>query len=189
VTSGAPGPVYDDKVVICHTGSSARKLRGGGVDLLGGRARTRYLHPLTYAELGKDYDLQRAADRGLLPSIYFSDDPRADLEAYAGLYLQQEIGRAAASRERRRLAHVRHRAQRRIENVAPAAIVVAQRAVEERVSQRCADQSAEVTSGRHAGAKTRHAEAERGRARGIVGAPEDLATDETEEQPEPPRCW
>jgi len=73
------------------TGSSARKLRRGGVNLLGGRARTKYLHPLTYQELGDRFDFQRALNRGLLPSIYFSDDPKADLEAYAGLYLQQEI--------------------------------------------------------------------------------------------------
>jgi len=73
------------------TGSSARKLRRGGVNLLGGRARTKYFHPLTYQELGDRFDLHRAINRGLLPSIYFSDDPKADLEAYAGLYLQQEI--------------------------------------------------------------------------------------------------
>jgi predicted AAA+ superfamily ATPase len=73
------------------TGSSARKLRRGGVNLLGGRARTKYLHPLTYRELGVRFDLIRAIDRGLLPSIYFSDDPHADLQAYAGSYLQQEI--------------------------------------------------------------------------------------------------
>ena len=73
------------------TGSSARKLRRGGVNLLGGRARTKYLRPLTYHELRGSFDLARALSRGLLPSIYFSDDPRADLEAYAGSYLQQEI--------------------------------------------------------------------------------------------------
>ncbi len=73
------------------TGSSARKLRRGGVNLLGGRARTKYLHPLTYWELGTHFNLNRAIDRGLLPSIYFSDDPRADLQAYTGSYLQQEI--------------------------------------------------------------------------------------------------
>ena len=73
------------------TGSSARKLRRGGVNLLGGRARTKHLHPLTYRELGSRFDLARAVERGLLPSIYFSDDPRADLRAYAGSYLQQEI--------------------------------------------------------------------------------------------------
>ena len=73
------------------TGSNARKLRRGGVNLLGGRARTKYLHPLTYRELGDRCDLGRATERGLLPSIYFSDDPRADLQSYAGAYLQQEI--------------------------------------------------------------------------------------------------
>jgi predicted AAA+ superfamily ATPase len=73
------------------TGSSARKLRRGGVNLLGGRARTKYMHPLVYKELGNLFDLHLAVDRGLLPSIYFSDDPDADLKAYIGLYLQQEI--------------------------------------------------------------------------------------------------
>ena len=73
------------------TGSSARKLRRGGINLLGGRARTRSLHPLTYKELSNRFDLTQALERGLLPSIYFSDDSRADLEAYTGLYLQQEI--------------------------------------------------------------------------------------------------
>lgn len=80
------------------TGSSARKLRRGGVNLLGGRARTRHLHPLTRRELGPRFDLERAIARGLLPSIYFSDDPGADLEAYAGSYLQQEIVAEGATR-------------------------------------------------------------------------------------------
>lgn len=80
------------------TGSSARKLRRGGVNLLGGRARTKNLHPFTYKELGDKFDLARAMERGLLPSIYFSDDPRADLQAYAGSYLQQEIIAEGATR-------------------------------------------------------------------------------------------
>ena len=80
------------------TGSSARKLRRGGVNLLGGRARTKYLHPFTYKELGDKFDLARAMERGLLPSIYFSDDPRADLQAYAGSYLQEEIVAEGATR-------------------------------------------------------------------------------------------
>lgn len=80
------------------TGSSARKLRRGGVNLLGGRARTRYLHPLSYKELGVRFELSKAANRGLLPSIYFSDDPRADLHAYTGLYLQQEIAAEGLAR-------------------------------------------------------------------------------------------
>jgi len=80
------------------TGSSARKLRRGGINLLGGRARTKYLHPLTYKELGERFDLTKATERGLLPSIYFSDDPRADLQSYAGSYLQQEIVAEGATR-------------------------------------------------------------------------------------------
>ena len=79
------------KIRFLLTGSSARKLRRGGVNLLGGRARTKYLHPFTYQELGETFDLTRVVKRGLLPSIYFSDDPKADLEAYAGSYLQEEI--------------------------------------------------------------------------------------------------
>ncbi len=73
------------------TGSSARKLRRGGVNLLGGRARTKYMHPLTYRELGSQFDLLKAIERGLLPSIYLSGDPHADLQAYTGSYLQQEV--------------------------------------------------------------------------------------------------
>lgn len=80
------------------TGSSARKLRRGGVNLLGGRARVTHLHPLTSCELGDRFDLRRVMERGLLPSIYFSDDPWADLQAYAGLYLQQEIMAEGATR-------------------------------------------------------------------------------------------
>jgi len=86
------------RVRFLLTGSSARKLRRGGVNLLGGRARTRHLHPLSWRELGPRFDLARATERGLLPSIYFSDDPRRDLAAYAGDYLQQEIVAEGAAR-------------------------------------------------------------------------------------------
>ena len=80
------------------TGSSARSLRRGGVNLLGGRARTKYLHPLTRSELGSHFDLARAIERGTIPSIYFSDDPAADLDAYAGTYLSQEVVAEGATR-------------------------------------------------------------------------------------------
>jgi predicted AAA+ superfamily ATPase len=80
------------------TGSSARKLRRGGVNLLGGRALSRTLHPLTYRELGDDFDLTRALDRGLLPAVYFSDEPREDLDAYVGNYLREEIAAEALTR-------------------------------------------------------------------------------------------
>ena len=86
------------KVHFLLTGSSARKLRRGGINLLGGRARVNYLHPLTSNELGDQFNLRTAMTRGLLPSIYFSDDPKADLESYCGLYLQQEIMAEGATR-------------------------------------------------------------------------------------------
>jgi predicted AAA+ superfamily ATPase len=79
------------RIRFLMTGSSARKIRRGGINLLGGRARIKNLHPLTCRELGKRFDLTRALERGLLPSIYFSDNPSADLESYTGLYLQQEV--------------------------------------------------------------------------------------------------
>jgi predicted AAA+ superfamily ATPase len=80
------------------TGSSARKLRRGGVNLLGGRAPSRTLHPFTYLELGKDFNLERALDRGLLPGIYSSENPREDLGAYVGNYLKEEIAAEALTR-------------------------------------------------------------------------------------------
>ena len=73
------------------TGSSARKLRRSGVNLLGGRARSRYLHPFSWKELGSHFDLLKALNHGLLPSVYLSDDPGEDLRAYVGAYLKEEI--------------------------------------------------------------------------------------------------
>ena len=80
------------------TGSSARKLRRGGVNLLGGRAPSRTLHPFIYRELGASFDLTRALDRGLVPGIYFSASPREDLRAYVGTYLKEEIAAEALTR-------------------------------------------------------------------------------------------
>jgi len=73
------------------TGSSARKMRKSGVNLLGGRARSRHLHPLSWKELGSEFELMKALESGLLPSIYFSDSPQEDLRAYVGTYLKEEI--------------------------------------------------------------------------------------------------
>jgi len=80
------------------TGSSARKLRFGGVNLLGGRAREAYLHPFVTAELGKLFDLNRALNAGLIPSIYFSNEPKKDLASYVGAYLKTEIAAEALTR-------------------------------------------------------------------------------------------
>jgi uncharacterized protein len=73
------------------TGSSARKLRRGGVNLLAGRALTRHLHPLTAAELGRDFDLLRAARIGGLPFAWTSEAPDDYLASYAATYLREEV--------------------------------------------------------------------------------------------------
>ena len=70
--------------------SSPAKLRRGGVNLLGGRARTRRLCPFVSAEV-PDWDLERAINVGGIPSIYFSDEPEEDLRAYCGNYLRLEV--------------------------------------------------------------------------------------------------
>ena len=80
------------------TGSSARKLRRGGVNLLGGRARIRNLHPFSASELGETFDLDRAINIGLVPGIWFSDEPDEDLAGYISLYLEQEIMQEGATR-------------------------------------------------------------------------------------------
>lgn len=73
------------------TGSSARKLRQKGVNLLGGRARVLHFHPLLMRELGDQFDLTRALTIGTLPSVYLSKSPRQDLDAYVDVYLKEEI--------------------------------------------------------------------------------------------------
>ncbi len=78
------------KLTFVMSGSSAAKLRRGGVNLLGGRARIRRLHPFVSAEI-PDWDLLRATRIGGIPSIYFSDRPYEDLRAYSGVYLQMEV--------------------------------------------------------------------------------------------------
>ena len=72
------------------TGSSARKLRRGGVDLLAGRAVLRSLHPFMAAEI-TDFRLASALQHGLLPLVLASDRPEDTLRAYASLYLEQEV--------------------------------------------------------------------------------------------------
>lgn len=78
------------KLRFVLTGSSARTLRRGGVNLLGGRARIRHLHPLVSAELGPGA-LDRRLHYGSLPSVFTSAEPEEDLGAYVGAYLEQEI--------------------------------------------------------------------------------------------------
>lgn len=76
------------------TGSSARKLRRGGANLLAGRALVYSLFPFSYLELGGDFKFDQALSYGLLPKLHehTSDDLRRQfLNAYAHTYLKEEI--------------------------------------------------------------------------------------------------
>ena len=73
------------------TGSSARKLRAKGVNLLAGRAVVRKMHPLIAEELGKDFSLSHALKYGLLPETFSHHDPEDYLSSYVSTYLKEEV--------------------------------------------------------------------------------------------------
>lgn len=73
------------------TGSSARKLRRHGVNLLGGRAAQKHLHPYLARELGRQFKLATALRQGMLPLVWAAKDAMATLQAYNGLYLREEV--------------------------------------------------------------------------------------------------
>jgi len=73
------------------TGSSARKLKRTGVNLLGGRALLHTLHPFMAAELGEQFDFTQALLQGLLPVVIASPSPGEVLRSYAALYLREEV--------------------------------------------------------------------------------------------------
>ena len=73
------------------TGSSARKLKRSGVNLLAGRAIHYTMHPLIIQELKDDFQLEVALKLGLLPSIYAYNDPVGYLTTYIDVYLREEV--------------------------------------------------------------------------------------------------
>ena len=72
-------------------GSSARKLKAAGVNLLAGRAIRKTMFPLTAAELGPAFDLDKVLRHGSIPLVWTSETPSDVLEAYVRLYLREEI--------------------------------------------------------------------------------------------------
>jgi predicted AAA+ superfamily ATPase len=72
-------------------GSSARKVKRGAANLLGGRAMRYELHGLTASELGRDFDLDRMLNHGYLPRIYQGSRPARMLDAYVADYLKEEV--------------------------------------------------------------------------------------------------
>lgn len=83
------------RFILC--GSSARKLKRSGANLLGGRALRNVLHPLVSAEI-PDFDIHRAINNGLLPRHYLVENAQKRLQAYVGDYLQEEIRAEALTR-------------------------------------------------------------------------------------------
>ena len=79
------------KVQFILTGSSSRKLKRTGIDLLGGRAELCRMHPFTAKELGSYFNLESALKFGLLPLLYDKSDPISSLRAYLGLYVKEEV--------------------------------------------------------------------------------------------------
>ena len=73
------------------TGSSSRKLKKEGVNLLGGRALLRYMPPFFAAELGSSFNLKKSLQLGMLPIVLDSLVPEEVLKAYAGIYLKDEV--------------------------------------------------------------------------------------------------
>jgi len=76
------------------SGSSARKLKREGANLLAGRAFVHHLFPFTHIELGDDFDLTSALQYGTIPGILYyqdSESRQAALDAYVDTYLKEEV--------------------------------------------------------------------------------------------------
>jgi predicted AAA+ superfamily ATPase len=83
----------DRRFALC--GSSARKVKRGAANLLGGRAVRYELHGITAMEAGADFDLDRMLNHGYLPRMYASERPERLLNAYVGVYLKEEVAAEA----------------------------------------------------------------------------------------------
>ena len=72
-------------------GSSARRLKTAGTNLLAGRASVRMMYPLLPSEMDTDFNLARVLRFGSIPLVWHAEDPEAALEAYVHLYVREEI--------------------------------------------------------------------------------------------------
>lgn len=81
------------QVQFILTGSSARKLRRSGANMLAGRAWEYNLFPLTHLELADDFELNKVLGRGSLPPVFQFDEAEATqfLQSYVSVYLKEEI--------------------------------------------------------------------------------------------------
>lgn len=89
--------IVNHEIAFILCGSSARKLKRGAANLLGGRALRYELFPLVSVEIPQ-FDLMRALDHGLMPRHYFAENPTKMIAAYIGDYLKEEIAAEALTR-------------------------------------------------------------------------------------------
>jgi predicted AAA+ superfamily ATPase len=89
--------IFEKKITFLLTGSSARKLKHGGANLLAGRAWSAELYPLTFNEID-DFDLLKVLNFGSLPQVYTSPEPEEELDSYISTYIQEEIKSEAVTR-------------------------------------------------------------------------------------------
>lgn len=90
--------IEEKRWIFALTGSSARKLRRGNVNLLAGRALSLNFHPLTAPELGADFDLATSLKWGHLPSLKTEKDKRAYLKSYVTTYVREEVQQEGLTR-------------------------------------------------------------------------------------------
>ena len=95
--------IMDNKpeIQFILTGSSARKLRRAGINLLGGRAITLHLHPLTSEELAGSFSLEEALQFGTIPNIVIEKDRQNKirlLKSYVEIYIKEEIQQESLTR-------------------------------------------------------------------------------------------
>ncbi len=83
--------IEEKKYNFLLTGSSARKLRSKGVNLLAGRAYSKNFHPLTILELKADFNLNFSLEFGFLPAIFSEPSPKDYLKSYVATYLKEEV--------------------------------------------------------------------------------------------------
>ena len=90
--------IEKNKYKFILTGSSARKIRRKGVNLLAGRALSYHLYPFTAVELANDFNLNHSLNYGQLPCVYTEENPKAYLESYVKTYLEEEIQQEGLTR-------------------------------------------------------------------------------------------
>jgi predicted AAA+ superfamily ATPase len=73
------------------TGSSARKLKKSGADMLAGRALMRRMHPFVAAELKSGFKIESSVQQGMIPVVLDSSNPMDTLQTYVDLYLREEV--------------------------------------------------------------------------------------------------